>query len=182
MKHIDRLLQTWRIRKALPFIPPGAKVIDVGAHKGELFLALGNNLETGFGIEPLIHKTIFHEQFRIEPGFFPTVIPDSNNWDCIVMLAVLEHIKVTEHEALCSSCYNLLRKGGRVIVTVPNKRVDLILALLRAFRLIDGMSLEEHFGFDCSQTTAVFAPERFRCIHKSTFQLGLNNLFVFERE
>jgi hypothetical protein len=69
-----------------------------------------------------------------------------------------------------------------VIVTVPAKAVDHILAVLRFLHLIDGMSLEEHYGFEPDDTTArVFTAPSFRLIHRSRFQAGLNHLFVFER-
>jgi hypothetical protein len=74
-----------------------------------------------------------------------------------------------------------LRPGGRVIVTVPAKAVDHILAVLRTWRLIDGMSLEEHYGFAPEATGQIFSAPAFRLMHRSKFQGGLNHLFVFER-
>jgi uncharacterized heparinase superfamily protein len=68
-----------------------------------------------------------------------------------------------------------------VIITVPAKAVDHLLAALRFFRLIDGMSLEEHYGFEPADTARIFSPPQFRLLHHSTFQAGLNHLFVFAR-
>jgi hypothetical protein len=59
--------------------------------------------------------------------------------------------------------------------------VDTILGVLGRLRMIDGMSLDEHYGFDPGRTEAVFAPPAFRLAVRRRFQLGLNNLFVFER-
>jgi hypothetical protein len=59
--------------------------------------------------------------------------------------------------------------------------VDWILAVLKFLRLIDGMSLEEHHGYQVKQTTAIFSAKSFRLLRRKRFQLGLNNLFVFER-
>src|SRR5262249_42118589 len=82
-------------------------------------------------------------------------------------------------EPLARECRRLLRPGGRVIVTVPAPLVDRIIALLCRLRLADGMSLEEHHGFDPSATPAVFERHGFDLEHRSRFQLGLNFLFVF---
>ena len=68
-----------------------------------------------------------------------------------------------------------------MIITVPSARVDHILAVLKFFRLIDGMSLEGHHGFDVRETTRIFDSPGFRLIHNHRFELGLNYLFVFER-
>jgi hypothetical protein len=50
-----------------------------------------------------------------------------------------------------------------------------------AVRLIDGMSLEQHHGFDPRQTRSVFEPCGLRLVRASRFQLGFNNLFVFQK-
>jgi hypothetical protein len=76
--------------------------------------------------------------------------------------------------------YNLLKPKGRVIVTVPSPQVDYILEILLKLKLIDGMSLEEHYGFKPSDTEIIFS-KGFKLIKKKKFQLGLNNLYVFEK-
>lgn len=181
MTGLDRFIQRWRMRQAMRFIPARARLIDIGAHEGELFRALGHGLERGFGIEPLARLELRAERFTVRPGFFPATRPAEGNWDAVTMLAVLEHIPTAEQPALATACHELLRPGGRVIVTVPAQAVDHILAVLRFLRLIDGMSLEEHYGFEPEDTPRIFAEPHFRLVHRSRFQAGLNHLFVFER-
>jgi SAM-dependent methyltransferase len=181
MKALDRFIQRWRMRQAMRFIPENARVIDVGAHEGELFLALGERLQRGFGIEPLRKEVLTTGNFTIVPGFFPAARPPAIGWDAVTMLAVLEHVPTKEQPALAAACHELLKPGGRVIITVPAKAVDYILNVLRFLRLIDGMSLEEHYGFEPADTERIFASPGFRLLHRSKFQAGLNHLFVFER-
>lgn len=181
MKQLDRFIQRWRMRQAMRFIPARARVIDIGAHEGELFEALGDGLARGFGIEPLRKSPLERPNFSVQPGFFPATKPADGNWDAVTMLAVLEHIPSGEQPALARACYELLRPGGRVIITVPAQAVDHILATLRCLRLIDGMSLEEHHGFEPADTEKIFAAPEFGLLHRSRFQAGLNHLFVFER-
>lgn len=181
MKQVDRWLQNWRIRQAARWLPSSARLIDVGAFHGETFTALGDRLQEGFGIEPLLTTRITAPGYVIEPGFFPAVRPVTKNWDAVTMLAVLEHIPDEQQIAIAEACYDLLRPGGRVIITVPAQAVDHILAVLKFLRLIDGMSLEEHHGFEPADTARVFSSPRFRLVHHTRFQLGLNHLFVFEK-
>ena len=181
MKQLDRFIQRWRMRQAMRFIPGEARVIDIGAHEGELFKALNGKLVRGFGVEPLRQTPVEASNFTVVPGFFPASRPVESGWTAITMLAVLEHIPTAAQPALADACHELLRPGGSVIITVPAKAVDHILAVLRWLRLIDGMSLEEHYGFEPAGTEKIFGPPRFRLIHRSKFQLGLNHLYVFER-
>jgi len=181
MKWIDRTLQRWRIRQSLRWLGDDVSVIDVGAHEGELFNALGPRLRRGYGIEPLARLPRETARYTLQPGLFPARRPATADWDAITMLAVLEHIPRDQHAALANACHELLRVGGRVIITVPSRSVDPILVVLRKLRLIDGMSLDEHFGFDATETPTVFAAPRFKLLHYGRFQLGLNHLFVFEK-
>lgn len=181
MKQVDRWLQNWRIRQAAQWLPVQTRLIDIGAFHGETFEALGDQLSEGFGIEPLLDARIKTSSYTIEPGFFPDVRPTEGNWDAITMLAVLEHIPNEQQTAIADACYELLRPGGRVIITVPAHAVDHILAVLKFLRLIDGMSLEEHHGFEPSDTARIFSAPRFRLVKHTRFQLGLNHLFVFEK-
>ncbi len=181
MKRLDRFIQRWRMHQAMRFVPARVRLIDVGAREGEFFKILGDQLAFGFGVEPLQKTELTGENFSIQPGFFPAVRPTETGWDAITMLAVLEHIPRDRQAALASACHELLRPGGRVIVTVPARAVDHILSGLRFLRLIDGMSLEEHYGFEPADTARIFAQPAFRLLHHSRFQAGLNHLFVFER-
>lgn len=181
MKHLDRWLQDWRIRQAMRWIPKKTRLIDIGAYHGETFDALGDRLSEGFGVEPLLESRIETPSYVIEPGYFPAVRPPEGGWDAVTMLAVLEHIPDSEQKNIAEACYQLLRPEGRVIITVPAHAVDHILSVLKFFRLIDGMSLEEHHGFVPDDTLKIFASPRFRLLQHSKFQLGLNHLFVFEK-
>jgi SAM-dependent methyltransferase len=181
MKSIDRLLQRWRISKARKFIKPGARVLDIGSADGALFRQLKISGAQGMGIDPTLKLNSQMDGVPLIAGFFPKDLPTVEPFDVITMLAVLEHFPPNQYENLRRDCAEFLKPGGRLIVTVPSPAVDHILAVLKFFRLIDGMSLEEHHGFEVSRTTAIFPPENFRLLKRATFQLGLNHLFVFER-
>jgi 2-polyprenyl-3-methyl-5-hydroxy-6-metoxy-1,4-benzoquinol methylase len=181
MKYTDRLLQRWRIAQARPFIAPGSQILDVGSVDGVLFQQLGKVGGRCLGIDPTLKANTHVGGALLIAGFFPEDMPAVEPFDVITMLAVLEHFPPSEYESLQNGCAKFLKPGGRLIITVPSGAVDRILAVLKFSRLIDGMSLEEHHGYQVEQTTAIFPAKSFRLLRRKRFQLGLNNLFVFER-
>ena len=84
-------------------------------------------------------------------------------------------------ESLNENCAHFLADKGKVIITAPSVWVDHILEVLLFFKIIDGMSLEEHHGFKPNDTLKYFS-KNFNLVKKKKFQLGLNNLFVFEKK
>jgi SAM-dependent methyltransferase len=179
MRFFDRFLQSWRACKATPWIPKGARVLDVGCHQGEFLRRLGERIGPSVGLDPLAKpEANAHFNLIAEPLSAPSSFA-AGSFDVVVMLATLEHIR--DKDPLARECRRLLRPGGRIIITVPVPLVDRIVDLLRHLRLADGMSLEEHHGFDPSTTPEVFGRHGFDLEYRSRFQLGLNYLFVFRK-
>lgn len=183
MTWIDRWLQSWRLRKAIRFLQPGMRVLDLGSADGVLFERFGRCAPGSMGIDPTLDSDrTLPSGFLLHRGFFPQDMPpDAGPFDAVVMLAVLEHFPESQYRQLSDGVARLLRPGGRLILTVPHPAVDGILAVLSALRLVHGMSLQEHHGYAVSRTPGIFLPPMFRLVHRSRFQLGLNHLFVFER-
>ncbi|MES2381135.1 MAG: methyltransferase domain-containing protein [Bacteroidota bacterium] len=181
MKKLDIYLQDVRISKAKQFIKKGSSVLDIGTDDGIMFEKLSHLIDKGVGIEPTVEIVINKGKYSILPGYFPEAMGSSTEqFDAITMLAVLEHVPTEQQKTLGANCAKYLKKGGKVIITVPSPQVDLILDVLGKLKLIDGMQLHEHYGFKPSDTETIFA-DGFKLHTKKTFQLGLNNLFVFEK-
>lgn len=182
MKFIDRVLRDWRIRVGSQYIRPNDKILDIGCFDGHLFKTLKNKpIKPSIGLDPLLEEEKSQQEHIFIPGKFPDAVPENTTFDSIVMLAVLEHIPTNEQQQFNQVFFKLLNNSGRVIITVPSPFVDYILVVLSKLRLIDGMSLEEHYGFKVKDVYTLFDDTRFKLIRHKKFQLGLNNLFVFEK-
>lgn len=187
MKWLDLVLQRWRINRCKPFLKPGWRVLDVGCGPhGALFEALP--YITGMGLDPTLPAPYSTPQYTLLPGSLSQwpLPPEVESFDAITILAVIEHIPQVEHAQLVSHCWQLLKPGGRVILTVPSPQVDTILAGLKTLGLIEGLALGEHYGFDPKAITPLFdRPQdhggRFLPKIHQRFQLGLNHLMVFEK-
>ena len=133
--------------------------------------------------DPRLGSSCFLPNRKLLRGFFPSVMSDHKQYgpyDAIFALAVFEHF--TEEDLIESSqkISEMLSSGGRLIVTVPHPFVDKILDVLLHLRLIDGQALDEHHEFDPKSLIDILS-KHLRLKSKKTFQLGLNNLFVFEK-
>jgi SAM-dependent methyltransferase len=181
MKLLDRYLRDVRIRKAGRFVEKGDVVVDVGCLDGTMFERWSGRIGYGYGVDPTLTEKREEPGYMLYPGLFPGALPAEIECDVITMLAVLEHVPKDAQAELASACERILKPGGRVVITVPSPQVDTILEVLSKLRVIDGMSLEEHYGFEPADTERIFAPPAFRRAEKGRFQLGLNNLFVFEK-
>ena len=174
-KPLDRLLQEWRIAKALPHIPAGARVLDVGTHHGELLFRIGG----GVGIDPVAPDV--HGDVTLLRGTFPddriTKLANERAFDVVTMLAVFEHVR--DPRACAKQIASILSPAGRFVLTVPDAKVDRILDVLLRLRLVDGMSAgEEHHGFDVREIPRILDDAGFDVVTHARFQLGLNNLYV----
>jgi SAM-dependent methyltransferase len=178
MKLLDRFLQGQRIKKAKHYINAGTTVLDIGSDDGTLFKKV-KNIKSGIGIEPKIEKEIAGDNYKIIKGYFPDECA-GQKFDVITLLAVLEHIPVNQLQKFGKDCYQALNKNGLIIITVPSPKVDRILTVLKKLHLVDGMSLEEHHGFQVNDTKRIFSENNFQLITHKVFQMGLNNLFVFK--
>ncbi|MFN0131594.1 MAG: class I SAM-dependent methyltransferase [Phycisphaerales bacterium] len=178
MRTLDRILQRWRIGKAWPFIPPGGALLDIGCFDDSLLRRAAPRVARAVGVDPLAEPRR-DGNIEILRGGVPGVELAAGTFDCITMLAVLEHIP--DRESLARECARLLKPGGRIVITVPKPAVDRILAVLLKLRLIHGMSLEQHDGYDVRRTGPIFESAGLRLVRRRTFQLGLNCLFVFEK-
>ncbi|WP_405575642.1 methyltransferase domain-containing protein [Winogradskyella sp. Asnod2-B02-A] len=182
MKFIDRFLRNWRIKMVKPYIRANDSVLDIGCFDETLFEKLKTKpILSSIGIDPLLPQPIEGENYTLLPGKFPDDLKKKQTFDSITMLAVLEHIPTDEQVQLRDNCCQYLNTKGRIIITVPSPFVDHILWILTKLKLIDGMSLEEHYGFKVKDVPVIFNSEQLRLIKHKRFQLGLNNLFVFEK-
>lgn len=179
MRFLDHTLQRWRGRMARPWIPEGASILDIGCHRGEFLAALGPRIGPSVGVDPLAEGAAQPRHRFLTEGFRPRMPLDDEAFDAVVLLATLEHIR--DKGPLAHECHRLLRPGGRAIITVPSPHVDRVIGLLKRTGLADGMSVEEHHGFEPEDTPVIFRGAGFELEHHRRFQLRLNHLFVFRK-
>lgn len=181
LKFTDRLLQRWRIAKVQRYIRPGARVLDVGCADGALFRQMRKRIGSGIGIDYALEQSVSAGPFKLIAGSLSDYKAADGEFDAVTMLAVVEHLTESAMSEVRDECARVLKPGGLLLITVPSPQVDQLLSWLTKVRLISGMSLHEHHGFDPSEVPTRFGGGGLRLVRSARFQLGLNNLFVFER-
>ena len=83
MKALDRELQRQRIAKALPFIPPGSSVLDIGCSDGAFFAAAGDRVVKGVGIDLQEPDSWVEGPYDLRVGEFPEVLDAGLTFDAV---------------------------------------------------------------------------------------------------
>jgi 2-polyprenyl-3-methyl-5-hydroxy-6-metoxy-1,4-benzoquinol methylase len=106
---------------------------------------------------------------------------ESGQFDHVVMLAVLEHLR--EPESVLREAYRILAPGGSLILTWPAAMVDPLLKVLHGLGLVsDEMESDEHQKRIPVETLrAMLQRIGFEKFFHERFELGLNNLMVASR-
>jgi len=176
---VDTLLQRFRLKAIAPYLKDDDFVLDIGTGDGGFFIYFKN--VKGVGIDPQPKIILDKKSVTIEKGTFPGLKLKETNFDALIMLAVLEHIPEEELNLVSEECRSLLKINGLILITVPSKKVDLILRILKKIKLVEAETLYQHYGFDVNTVEALFNTSHFKLLVKRKFQLGLNNLFVFKK-
>ena len=94
-------------------------------------------------------------------------------------MAVAEHIPMAVFPGVAEACWKYLKPGGQIVITVQPPRVEKLLDMLKAFRIVAGFSMHEHSGFDPGCLSDIF--DGWTLIKRERWGFGLNNLFIFEK-
>jgi hypothetical protein len=184
MKFLDKFLRRWRVGAALRFVPPKvSSVFDIGCDDGYLLGCISDGKIRVDGCDPRLLANSSSPLSMRYRGNFPSVLVENKilgPYDVIFSLAVFEHFTAADLSESALQISNLLRNHGCLIVTVPHPFVDKMLNLLAAVKLIDGQALDEHHAFDPNTLPEIFS-KHLRLVRRCKFQLGMNNIFVFEK-
>lgn len=174
---VDSFLESLRFAKAKPHIPKGACLLDIGAGDGAFLRHLNGHIYTGVGIDANLTQSVEFEDYRLVKGYFPHDFDTNRTFDVITMLATVEHIPMDVLPKVSDVCWDYLNPGGQVVITVPHPRMDGFLDFLKTFRIVEGFSMHEHYGFDPDCLSDIF--NRWQLVKRERWGFGCNNLFLF---
>ncbi len=137
------------LAEILEFIKPQGKMLDIGCCWGAF---LHNARSRGFNVEGVeitqqnAEYARSHLNINVKTGQFINLPFQSNSYDLVTMLHVLEHIPYSK-KAL-SIIYNILKPGGMFCGIVPNIKSFLSIALKENWYWLDPNYHYLHFSPD----------------------------------
>ncbi len=178
-KHLDSFLEYLRFTKVEPYIPIGARLLDIGTGDGNFLRYLNGHLQAAIGIDSHLTQTVKFGTCRLIPGYFPYDFVKDETFDVITMLATVEHIPMNALPSVSDACWKYLKPSGQVIITVQHPRVEKLLDLLKTLKIVEGFSIHEHYGFNPKCLPNIF--NRWKLIKWERWGFKCNNLFIFEK-
>ena len=163
---MDNWLQLQRFKKAKAYINKGDSLLDIGCEKCHFFDYIKDLTDNVSGIDPAHYddRIELDGHAKVYKGYFPEVLADGDRYNVITMLAVLEHIKYEDQIKVAKGVTHHLNIGGRLIITVPDAKVDLILSILQKVKIVDADTLDEHYGYDINLTPEIFVNDKIKII------------------
>lgn len=174
---LEPILRRWRLYQVKPWIPPGAKLLDIGCGRSATFLkAVSPDIHQGIGVDfkvqPIQTRNIQTIQLKLGQQ-----LPFADaSFDVVTLLAVLEHIEY--EKAILLEIQRVLRDGGRLILTVPSVWAQPVLEFLSyRLRIIDEAEIRDHKRYyDRSKLKHVLTNEvDFQNFYHRYFQFWMNN-------
>jgi len=174
-----------RLAAALPHVPPGARVLDLGCGLTDLPSRLPSYVGCDRSPEILlVQRARFPSAVFFEWDFAesdaPVGLAAQGPFDVVLLLAVLEHVE--KPHRLVARAASLLGPGGRLVVTTPHPLGRLPLETGAALGLLSPHARDEHetlLGRAALEEAGRSAGVSLVLYRR--FLLGLNQLAVFSR-
>ena len=181
---LEKFLRKYRIRMVKPTIEKynNCKLLDIGCGwEAKLLKSIENYINYGVGIDFKPPKLKTKKLETIESVLEKELTFENESFDVVTMLAVLKHLSYPED--ILKEIHRVLKKDGRLIITVPSKIAKPILEFLSyKMHIIDRLEIEDHKKY-YNKKDIFEAAEIFNFIvekHKY-FQLGCNNFAILKK-
>lgn len=169
-----------RIDMVKSHIRPDSVVCDMGCgFDGTVLRGLQGHIRKGIGIDKKVSNKKF-ENIELRKVLVGGRLPKMEKPDCVLMLAVLEHLE--NPEEILAECRKILKKGGKILLTTPSPKSKYILEFLSILRLVSPEEIRDHkHYFSTKELHSLLLKCGFRNTHIKSFEAGLNTLAVAEK-
>ncbi len=178
---LEPILRRMRIKKVLPTIYryPSCRLLDIGCgSEYSLLKTVEPFIGSGVGIDFKVRETENTKIKTMRMRMTDSLPFESETFDIVTMLAVLEHL--ADPLRMMSETERVLKRGGRVVLTVPSKIAKPVLEFL-AYRLqiISEVEIKDHKQyFNRDNLSELLSQSGMTIERHRYFQMGMNNYCV----
>lgn len=179
---LEEILSRWRYLKVKKIIQDKQTILEIGCGAKASFLRSLPEDKKLIGIDPKIREDINQKEnlTLIREKAIDRINLSNNSTDCVIMLAVLEHLE--RPEQIIKEIYRILRPNGLLYLTTPTPFAKRILEFLAFIRLLDREQVAEHKRyFNKKNLKKITREAGFVKVKHKYFQLGCNNLFIAKK-
>lgn len=177
---LDKWIARWRMGQVLEYVGGGEEVLDFGCGVNGVFLGLiSKKIKRGVGLDYEVENRKGGNLEFIKIRFDGELPLKNESFDLVFALAVIEHISVDKIKKFFEETERVLRKRGRLIITSPSIRGKKVLELLSGLGLISKAEVKDHKKYYGRNDMGWLT--KMRLVRFKGFQMGLNNLYVFEK-
>ena len=182
---LEPLLRRARLAKALPIIRkyPQCSFLDLGCGwEARLLRSVEPHIAYGVGIDRRA-PTIQSDRLRTIQGDLEATLPfDSNSFDVVSMLAVLEHL--SDPLRVLIEIKRVLRPNGTLILTVPSHAAKPVLEFLAfKLKLVNPAEIADHKRYFGKRDLRLLSDQAgLRMLTHRYFQMGFNNFATLGRK
>jgi 2-polyprenyl-3-methyl-5-hydroxy-6-metoxy-1,4-benzoquinol methylase len=178
---LEPILRRMRLQKVLPVIRryPDCRLLDVGCGWDyRLLKTVEPLINSGVGIDLKVQETTGTKINTVCMRLTGSLPFDSESFDVVTMLAVLEHL--SNPAGMMVEIERVLKKGGRLVLTVPSKLSKPVLEFL-AFRLkiVSAVQIKDHKTYYNAVDIRSLLEQMGLIVEQHRyFQIGMNNYCV----
>ncbi len=181
---IDLLLMNWRFKHVKDFIYRGDRLLDIGCGtQAKLLQYFSSSILFGIGIDYDLEQNKRIGNILIRQFKFSGILPFSDkSFNKVTMLAVLEHIPLSEVIDDLAEIRRVISNKGFLIMTTPTPRSKLLLETLAVCNVISKGEVFDHKKYYGKSDIVDLAKlTGFRVHLYKTFQLGMNSLIILAK-
>jgi len=181
---LDKLTCRYRLSMTAKYIDQNDIVLDFGCGVQHYLLNWGKNkFKTGYGLDYDV-KDCQKGNIHLLNHKFQGNLPFKDDFfNKVFLLAVLEHIEEIDAQALFFEFSRVLKRNGRIIITIPTLRGKAALELLALkLKILSFEEISDHKHYYVEKEIRDLAEASgLKVIYSKLFQLGLNSLYVLEK-
>jgi SAM-dependent methyltransferase len=175
---VSGLLSPWLQQRRLRIVQPHlrGRILDFGCGSGELARFVPAHAYLGLDIDG---PSLTAARQKFPHHRFVQSIPETETFDTIVMLAVLEHIPAPLE--LLKKLKPLLKAGGEILITTPHPWAEQFHRWGVTLRLFSPEAHQEHQSLlNRKHIEKIGAAAGFKIHHYRRFLLGFNQFLILE--